>query len=80
MAANVGDLKGYDHQFVELPSNDLICPICMCVARDPQQINCCGMVLCKGCLEQHKMHSNNCPQCRKISTVLLIEEVSTTRF
>ncbi len=65
MAASVGDLKGYDHQFVEPPSNDLLCLICLCVARDPQQINCCGKLLCKGCLEEHKECSGDCPQCRK---------------
>ena len=60
-----GDLKGYDHQFVEPPPDDLLCLICLCVARDPQQINCCGKVLCKGCLEEHKKNSTVCPQCRK---------------
>ncbi len=28
---------GYDYQFVEEPSDDLKCLICLCVARDPQQ-------------------------------------------
>ena len=66
MAANAGDLKGYDHQFVEPPPDDLLCLICLCVARDPQQINCCGKVLCKGCLEEHKKYSTVCPQCRNV--------------
>ena len=61
----VEDSKGYDHQFVEPPLDDLLCLICLCVARDPQQINCCGKLLCKGCLEEHREHSNNCPLCRK---------------
>jgi predicted amidophosphoribosyltransferase len=65
MAANFGDLKDYDHQFVEPPPDDLLCLICLCVARDPQQITCCGKVLCKGCLEKHKKNSTVCPQCRK---------------
>jgi TNF receptor-associated factor 4 len=65
MAAGVEDLKGYDHQLVEPPPDDLLCLICLCVARDPQQISCCGKVLCKGCLEEHKKSSTVCPQCRK---------------
>ena len=65
MAASAGDLKGYDHEFLESPLDDLLCLICLCVARDPQQINCCGKVLCKQCLEDHKQHSSDCPQCRK---------------
>ena len=64
MASNVQYLKGYEHQFVESPPDDLLCLICLSVARDPQQISCCGKVLCKGCLEELKKHSNLCPQCR----------------
>ena len=65
MAASAEEKKGYDHQFVEPPPDDLLCLICLCVARDPQQINCCGKVLCKGCLREHKEHSDDCPQCRE---------------
>ena len=65
MMAASEESKGYDHQFVEPPPNDLLCLICLCVARDPQQINCCGKVLCKGCLEEHKKLSIYCPLCRK---------------
>ena len=65
MAASVGDLKGYDQEFLEPPPDDLLCLICLCVARDPQQISCCGKVFCKICLEEHKEHSSDCPQCRK---------------
>ena len=65
MAASAEENKGYDHQFVEPPPDDLLCLICLCVARDPQQINCCGKVLCKGCLIEHRKHSDDCPQCRE---------------
>ena len=59
--------KGYDHQFVDPPPDDLVCLICLSVARDPQQVNCCGKVLCRICLETaHKRYFNRskCPQCR----------------
>lgn len=60
-------LKGYDCQFVDPPPDDLICLICLSVARYPQQINCCGKVICKACLDEHKQYSYaNCPQCRKV--------------
>ena len=59
-------LKGYDHQFVEPAPGDLLCLICLSVAREPQQVSCCGKVICRGCLEEQKKHSDNCPQCRKI--------------
>ena len=58
-------LKGYDHQFIDQPPDDLLCLICLMVARDPQQITCCGKVLCETCLQDLKNYSNVCPQCRK---------------
>ena len=65
MASNTDQtLKGYEHQFVDSPPDDLVCLICLSVARDPQQVNCCGKVLCRTCLEEHKRYSNICPQCR----------------
>ena len=63
--------KGYDHQFVDPIPDDLLCLICLSVARDPQQVTCCGKVYCNSCLEDHKSHSQTrirrplCPQCRK---------------
>ena len=56
--------QGYDHQFVEQTPQNLICLICLHVARDPQQVNCCGKLLCRGCLTEHKKRSSNCPHCR----------------
>ena len=65
MASNCDQtLKGYEHQFVDPPPDILHCLICFSVARDPQQVNCCGKVLCRTCLEEHKRYSNSCPQCR----------------
>ena len=65
----VRHLKGYEHQFVDQSPDDLLCLICLSVARNPQQISCCGKVFCKGCLLEHKKHSGGrtlCPQCRKV--------------
>jgi hypothetical protein len=80
MASSTEALRGYDHQFMEKYSDDLICLICLCVARDPQQISCCGKLFCRVCLEEHKKGSSDCPQCRvnissfadKKSTTLMI--------
>ena len=67
MASNTDqNTKGYDQdQFVDPPLDDLVCLICLSVARDPQQVNCCGKVLCKTCLQEHRRHCNTCPHCRK---------------
>ena len=68
MASNIADLGGYDCNFVEQPSDDLICLICTFVAKDPQQLTCCGKIYCRACLVEHKKRSNVCPQCRESGT------------
>ena len=67
MAFNINAPKwgGHDCRFVSEPPDALNCLICMNVAKDPQQMDCCGKVYCRLCLTEHKKHSNKCPQCRK---------------
>ena len=59
------DVKGYDHQFLDPPPDELLCLICTLVARDPQQTICCGKVYCKVCVDELAEHSDKCPQCRE---------------
>ena len=58
---------GYDHEFVQTPSDTLICQICRCPSREPHLSACCGHVFCKSCLEAAKrvtFVTNSCPMCR----------------
>ena len=59
---------GYDYQFVDEPSDDLKCLICLCVARDPQQHGDggCGKIFCTSCIDKHKRTNDKCPNCRKV--------------
>ena len=66
MASNTRKLGGYDLNFVEDPPDDLICLICTLMAKDPQQVTCCGKIFCRVCLTEHKKYSDACPQCRKV--------------
>ena len=61
---------GYDYQFVEEPSDDLKCLICLCVARDPQQHGDggCGKIYCTSCIDKYKETNDKCPNCRKVIT------------
>ena len=62
------DNGGYNYTFVDPgPSDDQMCPICHLVARKAFQVNCCGKIFCKGCLEKYRQYSIefNCPSCRK---------------
>ena len=45
---------------------DLICSICLCPAKDPQQTRCvCAKLYCLDCVKKYAQLSKNCPTCRK---------------
>lgn len=57
---------GYDCRFVEQPPDDLLCLICTFVARDPQQLTCCGRVFCEKCIVRHRASTPKCPNCSRM--------------
>ncbi len=57
---------GYDCQFVSEPPEDLLCLICTFVAKDPQQVTCCGRVYCLGCIGKQREESPKCPNCSRM--------------
>lgn len=57
-------LGGYDYKFTEPIPDDLLCLICTFVARDPQQLTCCGKIFCTSCLDILGKNQP-CPNCRK---------------
>ena len=36
------EIGGYSFNFIESPPDEFVCLICHLVARDPQQLLCCG--------------------------------------
>ena len=46
----------------------MMCLICRLPACNPHQRDCCGKVFCKACLDEHKKHSSQCPNCRQEGT------------
>ena len=62
MASNT---HSYDCKFVDTALGNLVCQICLHVARSPHQMTCCGKVYCQDCLDEHKRNSTICPNCRK---------------
>ena len=65
IASNGGG--GYEYQFVDTPSDTLVCKICQYVSREPYLSLCCGHTFCKSCLEGAKRATtiiDACPICR----------------
>ena len=42
--------RGYRCLFLNRPPDDLFCEMCYYIAREPQQLKCCGTLCCKSCL------------------------------
>ena len=57
---------GYNYTFVEEPSEDFKCPICLLVLRNPHLTGCCGQNLCENCIESSRERSSQCPLCRGV--------------
>ena len=56
---------GYDLDFVDNPSQDYECPICLLVLRDPQMVSCCGRKYCRSCIERVNDAEKPCPFCKE---------------
>ena len=57
---------GYECEFVDIPTDDDHCIICLLPARDPQQTKCeCAKLYCKSCYDKLKTTSRACPTCRQ---------------
>ena len=71
MAKRSGDKRnrresfGYNYKFVDVPPSDIVCSICKLVAREPRQMECCGKVFCKECIERTWNSSKICPCCHQ---------------
>ena len=63
------DRGGYDYQFVDTPSDVLLCKICHFPSKEPHLSVCCGHTFCKSCLDGIKQSKPfqlvvACPMCR----------------
>ncbi len=52
------------YKFVAEPPDELLCLICLEVARDPLQHEACGKLFCEECIDEHG-RNKPCPNCRE---------------
>ena len=55
---------GYEYNFVETP-DELLCLVCHHIAKEAHQLECCGKMFCKTCINDDRISS--CPDCREPS-------------
>ena len=53
-----------DIDFVELPSEEFNCPICLGILQDPYLTACCGNHFCEACIDNVKNNNDKCPLCQ----------------
>lgn len=66
MASDMAVVGGYDPEvipFVEKPPEDLECPLCLVVLKNPFLVECCGHHFCETCIGRVKAAGQPCPMC-----------------
>ena len=56
--------SGYPCEFVGPVSDDLVCRLCKCVAREPHLTSCCGETFCRKCIHRFFADVHPCPACQ----------------
>ena len=52
-------------KFVDPPTDEFICPICLGILQEPYLTACCGNHFCEACIEKVKKGANKCPLCQE---------------
>lgn len=69
-----GESGGLDLTFTQPPPQDLVCPICLFVHREPVLTSCCGNHFCQGCVEQVRVEQRPCPLCGAGSFATMLDK------
>ena len=64
LASSSGTSGGYNYDFIDSPSDELTCAICLSVLRDPNLISCCGNHFCQSCITRTMNEGSPCPLCQ----------------
>ena len=52
-------------KFVDPPTDEFKCPICLGILQEPYLTACCGNHFCEACIEKVKENINKCPLCQE---------------
>ena len=56
--------EDFEPDFVDEPSQDFSCPICLSAVNEPQLTQCCGYHFCLMCIERLQKAKDPCPMCK----------------
>ena len=52
-------------KFVDLPTDEFNCPICLEILQEPYLTTCCGNHFCEACVDKVKESASKCPLCQE---------------
>lgn len=70
---------GYDYEFVDEPSDEMRCPICLFVLREPNLTSCCGNHFCRSCISVIKKEGGACPLCQTDKFNVMLDKFFTRK-
>ena len=71
------EFPGYGADFVEQPSQQYECPVCLLVLREPYLLSCCGIKVCHPCVTTIQNTTPAvCPMCRETFTAMMDKQLN----
>ena len=64
----------YDCEFVETPSKEFECTICLNILKEPHLNNCCGQHFCQQCIQRIIDDQKPCPLCNKADFIVILDK------
>ena len=52
-------------KFVDPPTEEYYCPICLGILQEPYLTACCGNHFCEACIKKVKEGASKCPLCKE---------------
>lgn len=63
------------YEFVQQPSRDFDCPICLEILKEPFLTACCGNHFCKPCVDATKKTGDHCPLCKEAMSGIIDKKI-----
>ena len=77
LSTMVDQTSGYEADFVEKPSQQYECPVCLLVLREPYLLSCCGIKVCHPCVTRIQNTTPAvCPMCRETFTAMMDKQLN----
>ena len=74
LLSSVSSVDPDDFEFVENPSEELHCSVCLSVFCNPILTSCCGNHFCQECIERIRSEGKPCPLCQSQDYTVMLDK------